>query len=166
MYSPYLVITLSQDGHAPSHRGSAKIGAIQGYIDYMSAHILLVKATELAIAINDEWKGTQQDPNNREAANIQLCASFTWSTLQLCLHKSTSRALFGIAQHMYEFIMQQKKRSERTISLMIPAGTAASTAFAAYQEEQKRAEETRAAEIGNKHHTHTHFIPSSLKDHF
>ena len=54
-----------------------------------------------------------------------------------------------MVQKMYEFVMQQKRRSERTISLMLPAGSAASKALHAYREEQKRmAKEEEARDKG------------------
>ena len=114
---------------------------------------MLIRATQLHAKIWDVWEGIRQSAQDHHtAASIQICVSFTWSTLQIAIHRSTAKALFGIAHRMYDFVMQQKKRSERTIGLMIPAGTAASTAFAAYQEEQKRAEKNRAAEIGRCGH--------------
>lgn len=143
------VSTSNQDDCVPEHKASASIGLIQGHIDYMSAHILLLRASELCVVMFDEWKGLHQVPGNRqEPPKVQVEASFTWNTLQISIHRSTTKCMFGIAQRLYEFIMQQKKRSERTIGLMLPAGTAVSSAFAAYQEEQKRAEESRAAENG------------------
>ena len=143
------VSTSSQDGCIPEHKVSASIGVIQGHIDYMSAHILLLRASELCVVLSDEWKGLHQERSrHQEPAQIHVEASFTWNTLQISIHRSTTKCMFGIAQRLYEFVMQQKKRSERTISLMLPAGTAVSSAFAAYQEEQKRAEESRAAENG------------------
>ena len=116
----------------------------------MSAHILFVQATNLIIKANNLWKGILLDIHcsQQESTIIQVCGSFKWNTLQITVHRSTTKGLFGIIQRLYDFIMQQKKRSERTIGLMIPAGTAASSAFAAYQEEQKRTEESRAEEIG------------------
>lgn len=110
---------------------------------------MILRATEIYAKVWDVWKGLVQSPQDQHtAASIQICGSFNWSTFQLAIHRSTAKAMFGILQRMYDFVMQQKKRSERTIGLMLPAGTAASTAFAAYQEEQKRAEKSRAAEIG------------------
>ena len=145
-YSP-LVNTASQDGCIPEHKGSAYIGLIEGHIDFMSAIIMLLRATQLQVKVYDLWEGINQDRSEHNGAKIQVCSSFDWSTLQIAIHRTTAKAMFGIVQRIYDFIMQQKKRSERTIGLMLPAGTAASTAFAAYQEEQIRAEKSRAAEI-------------------
>ena len=142
-------MTSSQDGDIPVHKGSFSVTLIQGHIDYMSAQALLIRATELHINFWDVWKGIVQSPQDQHtAASIQICGSFTWTVFQLAIHRSSVKAMFGIIQRMYDFVMQQKKRSERTIGLMLPAGTPAFTAFAAYQEEQKRAEKSRAAEIG------------------
>ena len=116
----------------------------------MSAHIVFLQATDFLIKANDLWKVVHPElPSSKQDATlIQICVECVWSTLQITVHRSTTKGLFGIVQRLYDFIMQQKKRSERTIGLMIPAGTAASSAFAAYQEEQKRTEECRAAENG------------------
>lgn len=146
------VVTSSPASSIPEHRGSASIALIQGYIDYMSAHIVFVQATQLMIEVTDRWEGIQPDTRSsqQDATLIQICGSCKWNSLQITVHRSTTKGLFGIVQRLYEFIMQQKKRSERTIGLMIPSGTAASSAFAAYQEEQKRTEESRAKEIGER----------------
>ena len=124
------------------------IRSIHGHIDYMSAVIMLLKATELKVNVWDSWEGINQDRSEHTGAKIQVCCSFNWSTCQIAIHRATAKGMFGIVQRIYDFIIQQKKRSERTIGSMIPAGTTASTIFAAYQEEQKRAEKNRAAEIG------------------
>ena len=116
----------------------------------MSAHIVFLQATNLSIRGNDLWKVALPAPHcsQQDGTLIQVCGSCKWNTLQITVHRSTTKGLFGIMQRLYDFVMQQKKRSERTIGLMIPTGTAASSAFAAYQEEQKRTEESRAEEIG------------------
>ena len=118
----------------------------------MSAHIVFLQVTSLVLKANDLWKGVQQDIrcSEQDSILVQVCGSCKWNSLQITVHRSTTKGLFGIIQRLYDFIMQQKKRSERTIGLMIPTGTAASSAFAAYQEEQKRTEESRAEESGKE----------------
>lgn len=145
------IIVLSSycDKVIPEHKARINTDTVQGHIDYMSAHIMLLRVVDLCVQIWDVWKGITQDSDHHQMApSIQICASLEWGTFQLAIHRSTAKAMFGIAQKMYDFVMLQKKRSERTIGLMLPAGTAASTAFAAYQEDQKRAERSRAADIG------------------
>ena len=144
----FIVNSSSQAGCIPEHKASGGIGTIEGHIDYMSAIILLVKATGITIKAWDSWEGINLDRSEHTAAKIQVCCSFDWSTCQISLHRATAKGMFGIVQRIYDFIIQQKKRSERMIGSLIPAGTTASTIFAAYQAEQKRAEKTRAAEIG------------------
>lgn len=146
-YVSSLVKTSDHDGVVPKHKSIILVDIVQGHIDYMSAHIMLLRVVQLHVEIWDVWEGISEY-HHKAAPNIQVCASLKWLTFQLAIHRSTAKAVFGIAQKMYDFIMQQKKRSERTIGLMLPAGTAASTAFAAYQEDQKRAEQCRAADIG------------------
>lgn len=117
-------------------------------MDYMSSCIILWRATQLQAKFFDSWEGLQLGNMNRDQeeeerppeASIQIVADFTWDFLQLAIHRSTTKSMVNIVQKMYEFAMQQRRRSERTISLMLPSGTAASNAFAAYREEQKRAD--------------------------
>lgn len=114
----------------------------------MSSCIILWRATQLQAKFFDSWEGLQLGNMNRDQeeeerppeASIQIVADFTWDFLQLAIHRSTTKSMVNIVQKMYEFAMQQRRRSERTISLMLPSGTAASNAFAAYREEQKRAD--------------------------
>lgn len=146
-----LVSSSSQSGCVPVHNATASIALVQVGVDYMSACILLLRATELHVGVKDIWEGLLRSPDyhaHQDMTKVQIDVGFTWNTLQISMHRATTKCMFGIAQRMYEFIMQQKKRTERTIGLMLPAGTEVSSAFAAYQEEQKRAEETRAASNG------------------
>ena len=116
----------------------------------MSAHILLLRIVDTCVEACDTWSDVSQDDFAQQSSlGVEISAKLKWTTFQLAMHRSTAAAAFGIAQRMYDFVMQQKKRSERTIGLMIPPGTAASTAFAAYQEDQKRAEKSS---IGKKYY--------------
>ncbi len=126
------------------------MSSIEGSIEYMSGIILLVKGTGLNIKLWDSWVGVNQDRGGLSAAKIQVCCEFDWSTCQISIHRATAKGMFGIVQRIYDFVVQQKKRSERMIGSMIPAKTTASTLFAAYLADQKRAEKTRAAEIGER----------------
>ncbi len=143
-----IVISSSQIGCIPEHKAIVNINIIEGHIDYMSAIILLLNGTGVKVKLWDSWEGINLDSTQHAAAKIQVCCSFDWSTCQISMHRATAKGMFGIVQRIYDFFIQQKKRSERMIGSMIPAGTAASTIFAAYQAEQKRAEKSRAAEIG------------------
>lgn len=127
-------------------------------MDYMSACILLSRATHLQVHISDLWEGLQLGGEGgeeevlesmAEKACIKVKAEFTWQEMQLAIHRSTTQHFFNIVEKMYDFIMQQKRRSERTLSTMLPAGSAASKALEAYRQEQARiAEEVEAAVKG------------------
>lgn len=54
----------------------------------------------------------------------------------------------NIIQKIQDFVLQQKRRSERTISIMLPADTKASKALAAYREKEKQAEIKRDLDSG------------------
>ena len=47
----------------------------------------------------------------------------------------------NILQKIQDFVLQQKRRSERTISIMLPADTRVSKALAAYREQAEQAEQ-------------------------
>ena len=108
--------------------------------------------------ISDCWEGLQlgdlkiEEEGRPPSASIHILADFTWDNLQLAIHRSTTKSMFNIIQKLHEFIMQQKRRSERTISIMLPAGSAASKALAAYREEQKRAEEEKKESVATRNH--------------
>ena len=119
----------------------------------MSACIILLRATFINATVYDTWEGLhlasregegEEDAQHLYASSIQVMADFTWTGLQVAINRSTTKNMFNIVQKMHEFIVQQKRRSERTISIMLPAGTAASRAMHAYRLEQKRAEEAKA----------------------
>ena len=121
----------------------------------MSSCIMLFRATNLKVGASDLWKGLHLggQENEEEQASIQVEAHFTWQDLQLAIHRSTTQHFFNIAEKMYDFVMQQKRRSERTLSTMLPAGSAASKAFQAYRKEQQRiAEEEHSLVKGRYTH--------------
>ena len=147
------VVTHSEQDRIPEHRGAASIGLVEGRVEYMSSAIVLARATHLSVELYDEWEGLQftSDPPRdarSQLANIQVTADFTWDGLQIAINRSTTKNAFNIVQKLYDFVMQQKRRSERTISLMLPTGSAASKALQAYREEQRRAEEQRTTQKG------------------
>lgn len=63
----------------------------------------------------------------------------SWAHLQLAIHRTTTKSVMNIVQKIQDFVLQQKRRSERTISIMLPADTKASKALAAYREKEKLA---------------------------
>ena len=140
--------TDSQHGNIPQHNATASVQLIEGRVDYMSACIMLGRAKTLSAVFTDSWEGLQlgnlEDNEDIPPPSIQILADFTWDNLQLSIHRATTKSMFNIVQKMDDFVTMQRRRSEKTISLMLPAGTAASKAYAAYREEQKRAEEKRA----------------------
>lgn len=71
----------------------------------------------------------------------------------------------NIVQKIQDFILQQKRRSERTISIMLPADTRVSKALAAYREREKQAEQHKDSGNISKHRIGLHFscLPSELR---
>lgn len=145
------VVTHSEHNTIPVHRASASIDLIEGRVDYMSSAIVLARATLLSVSVSDIWEGLHfsgDQTSQQQHANIQVNASFNWEGLQIAINRSTTKNVFNIVQKLYDFVMQQKRRSERTISLMLPTGSAASKSFQAYREEQRRAEEQKTEQKG------------------
>ena len=118
----------------------------------MSTCVVLCRATQLEVEANDLWRGLclDGDLDHAEQASIQAEARFSWQDLQLAIHRSTTQHFFNIVEKMYDFIMQQKRRSERTLSNMLPAGSAASKALQAYRKEQQRMAEEEASTVKGK----------------
>ena len=75
----------------------------------------------------------------------------SWSQVQLAIHRTTTKSLMNIVQKIQDFILQQKRRSERTISIMLPADTRVSKALAAYREEMEKQEKQRERGSGKTH---------------
>ena len=140
-----LVLTKSHRGRIPEHRVKGSISLVEGRVDYMSTCILLTIATQLNVQINDTWEGLHldsQQENKGELASICMEAHFSWEQLQLAIHRSTTKSFFNIVEKMQEFIMQQKRRSERTLSNMLPAGSAVSKALQAYRLKEQHDKES------------------------
>ena len=149
-------MTHSEQGTVPVHKGGASIDLIEGRVDYMSSAIVLGRATRLSVELCDAWEGLQftssppEPAAQQQHANIQVNANFTWEGLQIAINRSTTKNIFNIVQKLYDFVMQQKRRSERTISLMLPTGSAASKILEAYREEQRKAEEMKTSHKGSR----------------
>lgn len=134
-------MTQSQQGCTPEHKGKAVLSLVEGRVDYMSSCVLICRATQMQVQGSDLWKGLNlggEPSTEAELASIQVEAHFSWQEMQLAIHRSTTQYLINIVEKMYEFVMQQKRRSERTLSSMLPAGSAASKALQAYRKEQQR----------------------------
>lgn len=144
------VMTQSQQGCTPEHKGKAVLSLVEGRVDYMGTCVVLCRATNLEVEASDLWKGLHlgMELDEAEQASIQVEACLTWQDMQLAIHRSTTQHLFNIVEKMYDFVMQQKRRSERTLSNMLPAGSAASKAFQAYRKEQQRLAEEESSVKG------------------
>lgn len=79
---------------------------------------------------------------------VQVLAELSWKQVQLAIHRTTTKSVMNIVQKIQDFILQQKRRSERTISIMLPADTRASKALAAYREKEKQAEQKKDLDSG------------------
>ena len=139
------------------HKAIAQLQLVEGKVDYMSSCILLARATNLKVVLHDAWEGIHlpsavSEDSFREPS-ITVFADFTWERLQVVINRATTRSTFNMVQKITEFIVQQKRRSERTISLMLPPEMAAAKALAAYREEQRRAEEVKKGTVQDiRHH--------------
>lgn len=143
-------MTQSQQGSIPEHKGRAALSLVEGRVDYMSTCVVLCRATSLEVEARDIWKGLHlgaAELDDAEQASIQVEACFMWKDMQLAIHRSTTQHVFNIVEKMYHFVMQQKRRSERTLSNMLPAGSAASKAFKAYRKEQQRMAEEESSTV-------------------
>ena len=165
--------TETYHGVVPVHTATLRLMMAEARVDYMSSCILLGRASELLISACDLWEGLQLAGVNeeREEANIQVRNSLThslltlmyvqimvellWKQVQLAINRTTTKSLINIIQKIQDFIIQQKRRSERTISIMLPADTRVSKALAAYREKEKQDEEKDADKSKN---THTHIM--------
>jgi len=139
------VLSQSRQGSTPEHFARASLSLAQGKVDYMGLCILLARATELRISATDLWEGLQLEAEKEagceegeELASVQVKVGFSWQDLQVAIHRSTTQHLFNIVEKLYDFIMQQKRRSERTLGNMLPAGSAAKKLLQAYRKEQEK----------------------------
>ena len=139
------VLSQSQQGSTPEHFARASLSLAQGKVDYMGLCILLARATELKIGASDSWEGLQLEGEQEEGyeeweelASIQVKVQFNWRDLQVAIHRSTTQHLFNIVEKLYDFIVQQKRRSERTLGNMLPAGSTAKKLLQAYRDDQEK----------------------------
>ena len=145
-------------GTIPVHRAAAHLQLVEGKVDYMSSCILLARATNMNVMLHDAWEGlllpSAVSEDSFREPSIMVFAEFTWDTLQVVINRATTRSTLNMVQKITEFIVQQKRRSERTISLMLPPEMAAAKALAAYREEQRRAEEVKRGSVQQdmRHH--------------
>ena len=163
------VTTESLYGQIPVHSAKIRVAEAETRVDYMSSCILLGRITQLVAAGSDHWEGLHLagEESKFEEVNIQVSyipplqhscvllalyvqvgVELSWEQVQLAIHRTTTKSLLNIVQKIQDFILQQKRRSERTISVMLPADTRVSKALAAYWEKEKQAEQKRNVDDG------------------
>jgi len=87
----------------------------------MMTSVLAGTAQDVAINIYDEWNNSlscEDSVQGKEAVNIVLRVS--WDQAKLVISSSTTSSLENIVKRLKEFVLQQKRRSERTFLLMWP----------------------------------------------
>jgi hypothetical protein len=149
------VTTESRHGLIPVHSARMSLATAQTRVDYMSSCILLGRANQLVMAGRDLWEGLRlaRVEDGTEEANIEVLVELSWEQVQLAMHRTTTKSLMNIVQKIQDFLVQQKRRSERTISIMLPADTRVSKALAAYREKEKQAEQkTDMDNVRSEHH--------------
>ena len=88
----------------------------------MMTSVLAGTARDVAINIYDKWNNDlsheDRSVQGKEAVNIVLRVS--WDQAKLVISNSTTSSLENIVKRLKEFVLQQKRRSERTFLLMWP----------------------------------------------
>jgi len=125
MFCPYvlslqLVVTSSEQGTIPKHIFTAQLELLEVRVDFMMTSVLAGTARDVAINVYDEWNNSLSlsSVQGKEAVNITLRVS--WDQAKLVISNSTTSSLENIVKRLKEFVLQQKRRSERTFLLMWP----------------------------------------------
>jgi len=121
MLSLQLVITSSEQGTIPKHIFTAQLELLEVRVDFMMTSVLAGTARDVAINVYDEWNNSLSSLSSvqgKEAVNITLRVS--WDQAKLVISNSTTSSLENIVKRLKEFVLQQKRRSERTFLLMWP----------------------------------------------
>lgn len=120
-----LVITSSERGTIPQHNCTAKMKLLEARIDFMMSSVVAGTARDIAVNLYDDWNNvlSQKSRSSQGNESVQVICNMNWDQAKLVMCRSTTASLEEIVKRLKEFVLQQKRRSERTFLLMWPEST-------------------------------------------
>jgi len=86
----------------------------------MMSSVLAGTARDVTFNIYDEWNLSHEDHSVQGRESVNVVVGVSWDQAKLVISNSTTSSLENIVRRLKEFVLQQKRRSERTFLLMWP----------------------------------------------
>ena len=139
----FLAVTSSERGTIPKHTCNAKMELLEARVDFMMKSVIAGTAKDIYVNLHDDWCNalSQKSRSSQSNESIQIICNMYWDQAKLVICCSTTDSLEQIVKRLKEFIIQQKRRSERTFLLMWPeTTTTASTTLSIVDEVDSKSE--------------------------
>jgi len=89
-------------------------------VDFMMSSVIAGTAKDISVNLHDDWHNilSQRSRSSQGNETIQIICNMYWDQAKLVICRSTTASLEEIVKRLKEFVLQQKRRSERTFLLM------------------------------------------------
>lgn len=120
-----LVVTSSERGTIPKHTCTAQMKLLEARVDFMMSSVIAGTAEDISVNLYDDWHNvlSQKSRSSQGNESIQIICNIYWDQAKMVICRSTTASLEEIVKRLKEFVLQQKRRSERTFLLMWPERT-------------------------------------------
>lgn len=145
------VMTNCESGTIPKHTCTAHMKLLEARVDFMMSSVVAATAKDISVDLHDDWNNilAQRGRSSQSNEYIQVECNMQWDQAKLVICRSTTASLEEIVKRLKEFVLQQKRRSERTFLLMWPETTPSTLSSV---EEVDAASETNDTEEVKYHH--------------
>ena len=108
---------------------TAQMKLLEARVDFMMSSVVAATAKDISVDFHDDWNNVLSQGSRSSHSNeyIQVKCMMSWDQAKLVICRSTTASLEEIVKRLKEFVLQQKRRSERTFLLMWPETTPATT---------------------------------------
>ena len=98
---------------------------LEARVDFMMSSVMAGTAKDISVNVHDDWYNTlsQKSRSSQGNESIKIICNMNWDQAKLVICRSTTASLEQIVKRLKEFVLQQKRRSERTFLLMWPETT-------------------------------------------
>ena len=122
MNFPALAVTSSERGSIPTHTCNARMELLKARVDFMMSSVMAGTAKDISVHLHDSWYNvlSQKSRSSQGNESIKIICNMGWDQAKLVICRSTTASLEQIVKRLKEFVLQQKRRSERTFLLMWP----------------------------------------------
>lgn len=139
----HLAVTNSERGTVPKHTCTAQMKLLEARVDFMMSSVIAGTAKDISVNLHDDWNNalSQKSRSSQGNESIKIICNMSWNQAKLVICRSTTASLEEIVKRLKEFVLQQKRRSERTFLLMWPEITVTTPVLSTVDENDGKSKE-------------------------